>query len=291
MAYDDDGGDNHDTLHPHTDGKGIMDLVRFLSPRHVVLVHGEKPKMAKLKGQIESELKILCHYPANDETVHIPTAHSIKIDATKTFIRKSMNVIHRCSDGIVDCHLDSSSESLPLLQSKDKRLAQGVLVMEKGKKAKVVLQDELLQTLGEEEHTVQFAYCFPVCLSNSEEMQSYEGICRVEQAIVDEPDLNLPSNKSIEVAKISPAESASVKPISGLHQLFLKLKNEHGIENIKEFTDHLQLESFLVRVCSNDDCPYRSEARLSELNTRTAGGMKGDVECRDWTGRLQFKEK
>ncbi|KAL6003412.1 hypothetical protein ACLOJK_023635 [Asimina triloba] len=115
MAYDDDGGDNHDTLNPHADGKGIMDLVRFLSPRHVVLVHGEKPKMAKLKGQIESELKILCHYPANDQI-----------------------------------------------------------------------------TLGEEEHKVQFAYCFPVCLSNSEEMQSYEGICRVEQGTVDDPDLNLP---------------------------------------------------------------------------------------------------
>ncbi|PRQ47606.1 putative KH-domain/beta-lactamase-domain protein, archaea [Rosa chinensis] len=46
------------TFSPHTDAKGIMDLVKFLSPKHVILVHGEKPRMATLKGRIQSELGI-----------------------------------------------------------------------------------------------------------------------------------------------------------------------------------------------------------------------------------------
>eukprot|EP00511_Aplanochytrium_stocchinoi_P006217 CAMPEP_0204837550 /NCGR_PEP_ID=MMETSP1346-20131115/28238_1 /ASSEMBLY_ACC=CAM_ASM_000771 /TAXON_ID=215587 /ORGANISM="Aplanochytrium stocchinoi, Strain GSBS06" /LENGTH=280 /DNA_ID=CAMNT_0051973061 /DNA_START=132 /DNA_END=971 /DNA_ORIENTATION=- len=37
----------------HTDGKGIMDLIGKFSPKLVVLVHGEKPKMEELSKQIK----------------------------------------------------------------------------------------------------------------------------------------------------------------------------------------------------------------------------------------------
>ncbi|RLM85609.1 hypothetical protein C2845_PM04G13550 [Panicum miliaceum] len=52
----------------HTESKGIMDLIEFLSPKHVILVHGEKPLMAFLKERVESELGMPCYYPANNES-------------------------------------------------------------------------------------------------------------------------------------------------------------------------------------------------------------------------------
>ncbi|KAG6571196.1 Cleavage and polyadenylation specificity factor subunit 3-II, partial [Cucurbita argyrosperma subsp. sororia] len=72
---------------PHTDSKGIMDLVKFLSPKHVILVHGEKPKMVTLKERIHSELGIPCHDPANNETVSISSTLSIKAESSSMFIQ------------------------------------------------------------------------------------------------------------------------------------------------------------------------------------------------------------
>lgn len=46
----------HLSFSAHTDAKGIMDLVRHVAPRNVVLVHGEKPKMVILKNKISTDL-------------------------------------------------------------------------------------------------------------------------------------------------------------------------------------------------------------------------------------------
>lgn len=75
---------------PHTDAKGIMDLVKFLSPKHVILVHGEKPKMASLRERVQSELGIHCYVPANCDTVSIPSTVFVKAHASDMFI-------HSCS--------------------------------------------------------------------------------------------------------------------------------------------------------------------------------------------------
>ncbi len=40
----------------HTDAKGILDLVKHVAPRNVVLVHGEKLKMVLLKNKIATDL-------------------------------------------------------------------------------------------------------------------------------------------------------------------------------------------------------------------------------------------
>ncbi len=40
----------------HTDAKGILDLVKHVAPRNVVLVHGEKLKMVLLKNKIVTDL-------------------------------------------------------------------------------------------------------------------------------------------------------------------------------------------------------------------------------------------
>ncbi|CAI5463924.1 unnamed protein product [Closterium sp. Yama58-4] len=41
---------------PHTDAKGITDLIRHLAPRHVILVHGERAKMAQLRDKIADQM-------------------------------------------------------------------------------------------------------------------------------------------------------------------------------------------------------------------------------------------
>lgn len=77
---------NHLSFSAHTDAKGIMDLLRHVGPKHVILVHGEKPKMALLKTRITSELGIPCFDPANGEVIEIPSRLVIKVLASEQFL-------------------------------------------------------------------------------------------------------------------------------------------------------------------------------------------------------------
>ena len=54
----------------HADCKGIMQMIRMCAPKNVILVHGEKSKMAILRQRIQKEIGIPCYDPAN-ETVGI----------------------------------------------------------------------------------------------------------------------------------------------------------------------------------------------------------------------------
>jgi integrator complex subunit 11 len=134
-----------------------MDLVKFLSPKHVILVHGEMPKMASLKEKIHSELGIPCYNPANNETVSIPSTHYVNAEASDTFIRNCLNpnfTFQKC-DSVDTCNSTLIDRNLtPELQVEDERVADGILVMENNKKAKVVHRDELLLMLDEKKHEV-----------------------------------------------------------------------------------------------------------------------------------------
>ncbi|XP_077210581.1 cleavage and polyadenylation specificity factor 73 kDa subunit-II isoform X2 [Tasmannia lanceolata] len=251
---------------PHTDAKGIMDLVKFLTPQHVILVHGEKPKMALLKGRIQSELGIQCYDPANNENLHIPSAQTVKVDVTKMFVRKNSNAISMCVTNNVVANSDSSSKdsgALSFPQMRDERVAEGILVMEKTKRAKVVHQDELLQLLGMEEHKVEFVYCCPLYIISVEHIQSHDLNSGASQSIGHSSplDSNLLQSPLVELVNTSSTKSLlpTTDPCSWLHQLFLKLINVHISKDIQEFPDHLQLNSFRVRICLNDNCPYRTK--------------------------------
>ncbi|KAG5532061.1 hypothetical protein RHGRI_026618 [Rhododendron griersonianum] len=198
---------------PHTDAKGIMDLVKFLSPKHVILVHGEKPKMESLKGRIQSELGIQCYNPPNNDTVSIPSTHYVKADASNAFIRSSSTPNFRFPK------IPGGNSELG-----DERVAEGVLIMEKSEKAKVVHQDELLEMVGGMKHEVQFAYCCPVQISNIE--------------------------------RTSDSELSSRN--FGLHKLLGKLSTELTEDSIQDCGEHLQLESLYISVCSRDNCTYRA---------------------------------
>ncbi|KAJ9135716.1 hypothetical protein P3X46_032868 [Hevea brasiliensis] len=219
---------------PHTDAKGIMDLVKFLSPKHVILVHGEKPKMVSLKERIQSELGIQCYVPANCDTVCIPSTVFVKAHASEMFFQSCLSpnfrFLNESSEDTSDSILERTNGK-SRLQVTDERVAEGILVMEKSKKARVVHQEELLLMLGEKQHEVQVAYCCPVHVDNLDE-------ARRDHISADDV-LGL-SNKC-----------------SWLQQLFTELTTDFPGRNIQNLGEHLQVESFHVSLCWKDDCPYR----------------------------------
>ncbi|XP_044492565.1 cleavage and polyadenylation specificity factor subunit 3-II-like [Mangifera indica] len=220
---------------PHTDAKGIMDLVKFLTPQHVILVHGEKPKMATLKDRIQSELRIPCYDPANNKSVHIPSTHFVKANASDAFIRSCLNPNFKFLKGGSEENFDSGSKgtsALSLLQISDERVLEGILVLEKSKKAKIVHQVELLLMFGEKEHKLQFAYCCPVSID------------KLEKATT--TDLT-PETNSLYVFQTS----------SLIQLLSTRLSSELSEGNIVVLGEHLQVESFQLSICLKDNCPYR----------------------------------
>ncbi|XP_074271026.1 cleavage and polyadenylation specificity factor subunit 3-II [Silene latifolia] len=129
----------------HTDSKGIMDLLKFLSPKHVMLVHGEKPKMATLKGKIQTELGIPCYDPANTETVTIPSTQYVRADVSSSFMRSTLcpNFSFKSSAVESESELGERDDETPsVLELCDERVAEGLLILERNQKAKVIHQDE-----------------------------------------------------------------------------------------------------------------------------------------------------
>lgn len=55
----------------HADGKGVMQMVRRIAPRNVVLVHGEAGKMEQFKSRVVKELGLPCYDPANHVRVRV----------------------------------------------------------------------------------------------------------------------------------------------------------------------------------------------------------------------------
>ncbi|XP_030529264.1 cleavage and polyadenylation specificity factor subunit 3-II [Rhodamnia argentea] len=217
---------------PHTDAKGIMDLVKFLSPKHVILVHGEKPKMASLKGKIESELGIPCYDPANNENVNVPSTHFVKACASDAFVQSCLSPNFKFSrrNREYECSHQKDSEGVPILQVRDERIAEGIVVMEGNKEAKVINQDELLHVLRRERHEVEFAYCFPAQLSNKNE----------EPSDTSTDNLQCPYRKC-----------------SLLRALLSELSKEFPQVEIQDFGEYVKVESLRVAICLTDECPYR----------------------------------
>nr|XP_016480199.1 PREDICTED: cleavage and polyadenylation specificity factor subunit 3-II-like isoform X2 [Nicotiana tabacum] len=218
---------------PHTDAKGILDLVKFLSPKHVILVHGEKPKMALLKKGIESDFGIPCYYPANNEIVCIPSTLYVKADASREFLKSSLSpnfkFLNTSSRADIDLILNERTESF--VQVCDDRVAEGVLTMQKNQHPKIVHQNELVAMVGGENHEVQFAYCCPVRVSD-------------------------------ECKDVAPSPGENTPPVLDkclwLHLLYTKLSNDFQDVTYQNDGDRLQIESFTVSVCLKEKCPHRT---------------------------------
>ncbi|XP_057797045.1 cleavage and polyadenylation specificity factor subunit 3-II [Salvia miltiorrhiza] len=193
---------------PHTDAKGIMDLIKFLSPKHVILVHGEKPKMGALREKIQSELAIECCYPANNETVLIPSTHHIEAGASDAFLQSCLVPQFQIFEN--QCWVY------------DDRVAQGILTLQN---PRVFSQNELRDVLGVENHQVKFAHCCSAAYDSdwSPSISQKNSLLQLLFGIVsrDFPDcIMLDSQKSIQVG------------------------------------------SFVVSLCSREECPSSNEDAL-----------------------------
>jgi integrator complex subunit 11 len=74
----------------HTDSKGIMDLVRHVDPRNVVLVHGEEPKMRFLQSHIQSSLNLPCYMPANGVSLQLRMPSVLPVELTEACMEAAM---------------------------------------------------------------------------------------------------------------------------------------------------------------------------------------------------------
>ena len=64
----------------HTDAKGLLWMVRTVAPSAVVLVHGERSKMAYMKAKIVRDFRLPCYDPHNGERVRIAAERSLAVD-------------------------------------------------------------------------------------------------------------------------------------------------------------------------------------------------------------------
>ncbi|KAL2608096.1 hypothetical protein R1flu_026669 [Riccia fluitans] len=137
----------------HTDAKGIMDLVKHVSPRNVVLVHGEKPKMAILKSRITTELGIPCYDPANHETVEVSSRCSVKISVSREFSRATMDY----EDIPVDPVLLTDTEfPLKLPHVRESIAVEGVVILDEESKLKIIHTSEAPAVLSVKQHDMTF---------------------------------------------------------------------------------------------------------------------------------------
>ncbi|KZV54720.1 cleavage and polyadenylation specificity factor subunit 3-II [Dorcoceras hygrometricum] len=211
---------------PHTDAKGIMDLIKFLSPKHVILVHGEKPKLAALKAKIHSELGIQSYDPANNDTLCIPSTLYIKPSASDAFLQSSLcpNFTFLKNSDLGD----SDPRMEPLLRVCDDRVAQGLLTSQKNQNPRVVNQNELITTLGVRNHEIKFAHCCPVSFAHSENVD------------------------------MDSSQSLSTKGSYLLHLLYKELTTEFSELSIQDSHHHIKIQSFIISLCSKEQCLHRT---------------------------------
>lgn len=109
----------------HVDRKGILETINKTGARSVVLVHGEKLKMAKLAEEIKDTLKLDCFYPANGECIFVEARKDIPVQVDPSFISKQLSF----SSTFFQDSLKSNN-TLMRLQGKVVENASGTLTLE-----------------------------------------------------------------------------------------------------------------------------------------------------------------
>lgn len=85
----------------HADAKGIMQLVRHVAPKQVVLVHGDRGGMVILKDKIRSEVGVPCYDPSNGTALELDAGGDIPLFVSEAAIAaaaaKHADRLHRSS--------------------------------------------------------------------------------------------------------------------------------------------------------------------------------------------------
>eukprot|EP00250_Pteridium_aquilinum_P033153 c5259_g1_i1 orf=104-2215(+) len=159
---------HHLSFSAHTDAKGIMDLLRHVGPKHVILVHGERPKMALLKTRIISELGIPCFDPSNGEVVKVPLRLVIKVLASEQFLagtqpRSTQEIVTNepgCTDVFQDFFKDTPAAAKNSIHS-------GIIMMNQHKSIQVLHPQEALDALNVSQHRLLYKCYCPVYMTSS----------------------------------------------------------------------------------------------------------------------------
>jgi hypothetical protein len=168
----------------HTDAKGILDLVKHVAPRNVVLVHGEKLKMVLLKNKIATDLGIPCYDPANLETVEVESRCLVKMGISKQLLKAPVNqsIIQQATTVLpsaAEMAKEMNPVALPDAQQQLQTVHQGqqlphvragvpvegVLIMEDSSRIKLIHPSEVESVLGVASHGMSFSCMCPMYLA------------------------------------------------------------------------------------------------------------------------------
>ncbi|KAG5455757.1 MAG: beta-lactamase-like protein, partial [Olpidium bornovanus] len=75
----------------HADAKGIKQLIANCRPRNVMLVHGEKPGMVELAGELTAN-GIPTYFPRNGDTVYITTPADVPVEMSPHFLKRALAI-------------------------------------------------------------------------------------------------------------------------------------------------------------------------------------------------------
>lgn len=158
---------HHLSFSAHTDAKGIMDLLRHVGPKHVILVHGERPKMALLKTRITSELGVPCFDPGNGEVVEIPSRLVIKVLATEQFLAGGYPALTYAGNTNEEVLKNLQKNPFKNMPAARDSIHSGIVMMDQQRTIQVLHPKETLAALNVPQHRLLFKCYCPVYMELS----------------------------------------------------------------------------------------------------------------------------
>eukprot|EP00727_Mastigamoeba_balamuthi_P007039 m51a1_g2956 putative integrator complex subunit 11-like (624) ;mRNA; r:657748-660403 len=141
----------------HVDAKGIMQLISMVEPRSVLLVHGEKEKMAIMKEKIQQDFGIPCYAPANHGEAVTATSLSIPVTISTSLLPgKRLRDEPSVSPALQG---DAMQVKKPRFQESMVPLKAALVISGRpdSPKVSIVASSELGSQLGLPEHSLKFA--------------------------------------------------------------------------------------------------------------------------------------
>eukprot|EP00742_Colponemidia_sp_Colp-10_P009000 GILJ01009780.1.p1 GENE.GILJ01009780.1~~GILJ01009780.1.p1 ORF type:complete len:648 (+),score=86.46 GILJ01009780.1:130-1944(+) len=167
----------------HADAKGILQLIRQLEPRNIVLVHGEKGRMQYFKDKVQRDFGIPCYDPPNGTTVYVDGTQTIPVDISRTLLKRKLPLADRISASLHSEDTTVTSDqpteaTAPVKMETDEidpqenksierlkrprppahsALMEGILLMKSDQSLTLLDRDELLPQLNTPEHIISFS--------------------------------------------------------------------------------------------------------------------------------------
>ncbi|KAG2392991.1 hypothetical protein C9374_009568 [Naegleria lovaniensis] len=197
----------------HADAKGILQLIRTAQPKNVMLVHGERDKMAFFKKKIESEFKIPCFDPPNGCTI------KIKTDSYVSSVNVSLNLLKRTlsssssqlSSPVTSTMSDTSSMFEFNNDNQKRKKIEGILISKANGHTNLpdlslLEPGQAARELGLRQHTLSFTRKIPISPLTSGNMNDSANLFHIITNLLEKQfgkdSLSYPSPQSISLKSI-----------------------------------------------------------------------------------------